>query len=786
MLSSSYLGSCYKKLQRASNHTRRYIPLLLAIWLAALSSLSLLPTQLYSQDSSYGNGEKAASIQIETVDTSAFPAVGLTLKTQNLPTLSSDSLLLREGDTEHSVTDLQSEETALQIAIFVDPRLIEQEQSGQTARYTEMAYILYALANQKILRRQEDQVAVFTLQPDGQVRVIQPWSDEPNLAYNSVVEDLQKSSPALEPPSNGWIALLKRFDDVQATQLPNRMALVYTDTERVLSDEFIATAQDMNVTLQLVSLGEASEESSASPALSNAASQTGGRYINYPLEGDAALFQTVEEQRTLYRVTYQSALTQDGQVSVAVSLTDGTSVAASTELSISSSGETASSESSPSLQTQTTSSETLDEKDSVAPVADSAEAAGRSVPNDSTQDEATSSDAETSDSADEGTTGDAETSDATTSDTATGDTATGDATTSDTATGDTATDDTLTEEKVADATGIENVAQGVSESSNNEPSAPEMTGSGSTITIPLINVDVPRSVLQITLPLLLILVAYLLYSDFRERRAARQNSTFPGQAGMGGSPPPANPLPPLNSGALNSGPQGTPQQPAASNQSAAGPPHSAIDHSYAAPRSQPDESGPPVDDLDDLRPLHPPRRRHPLPATPSTPKNDPMPSANEDFRYYGEVDEDGEVTMTPTNRFGDDQATYRLAEDIELPIMGQLIRVTKEPKLPQTLLIYGYRSGYGDDRQIYIGRHTKHNTIVINDKSISREHAVIVQKGGRIYIRDNASTAGTYLNWERLEAGQEKLLRHKDLIGFGEIIYEFQVQGEDEVTAAGE
>ena len=87
-------------------------------------------------------------------------------------------------------------------------------------------------------------------------------------------------------------------------------------------------------------------------------------------------------------------------------------------------------------------------------------------------------------------------------------------------------------------------------------------------------------------------------------------------------------------------------------------------------------------------------------------------------------------------------------------------------------------------RHIHVGRHSKNNTVVINDKAISREHAVLIQKEGRIYLRDNASSAGTYLNWRRLQPGEELLLRHNDLIGFGEICYEFQVKGEDEATIA--
>ncbi len=146
-----------------------------------------------------------------------------------------------------------------------------------------------------------------------------------------------------------------------------------------------------------------------------------------------------------------------------------------------------------------------------------------------------------------------------------------------------------------------------------------------------------------------------------------------------------------------------------------------------------------------------------------------------------EDDDYDEATVVPL-RFNDDEATYRLRETIDMPLLGVLVRVTNDPNLPQQLPVYGLNPGPGEARQIHIGRHSKNNTVVINDKSISREHAVIIQKDGRLYLRDNASTAGTYLNWRQLKPGEELLLRHNDLISFGEIVYEFRAKGEDEAT----
>lgn len=139
-----------------------------------------------------------------------------------------------------------------------------------------------------------------------------------------------------------------------------------------------------------------------------------------------------------------------------------------------------------------------------------------------------------------------------------------------------------------------------------------------------------------------------------------------------------------------------------------------------------------------------------------------------------------EATVTPL-RMEDEEVTYRL-QAVAQPIIGYLVRATSDPNLPKELPIYGLNAAPGQLRQIHIGRHSKHNTVVINDKSVSREHAVILQRDGRLFLRDNASTAGTFLNWKRLNPGEELLLRHNDLIGFGQIAYEFRTHGEDEAT----
>jgi pSer/pThr/pTyr-binding forkhead associated (FHA) protein len=69
-----------------------------------------------------------------------------------------------------------------------------------------------------------------------------------------------------------------------------------------------------------------------------------------------------------------------------------------------------------------------------------------------------------------------------------------------------------------------------------------------------------------------------------------------------------------------------------------------------------------------------------------------------------------------------------------------------------------------------IGRDVE-NEIVVVSKRASREHAHIVRDGRRVFIEDQNSTNGTYLNGERLIS--KTLLRDGDRIGVGEVNFLF-------------
>ncbi|MEZ4712545.1 MAG: FHA domain-containing protein [Caldilineaceae bacterium] len=143
-----------------------------------------------------------------------------------------------------------------------------------------------------------------------------------------------------------------------------------------------------------------------------------------------------------------------------------------------------------------------------------------------------------------------------------------------------------------------------------------------------------------------------------------------------------------------------------------------------------------------------------------------------------DVDEEGDTSkLASVNKFDfEDEATFVLAPKANNRLLGHLIRVTSEPRFPAELELMSVPSARTDESEIAIGRHSKHNAVVIPDKSVSRQHAMIVQRGEKLFVRDNRSTAGTMLNWKPIHSDDEQPLRDKDILSIGEAVYEFRAK----------
>ncbi len=73
-------------------------------------------------------------------------------------------------------------------------------------------------------------------------------------------------------------------------------------------------------------------------------------------------------------------------------------------------------------------------------------------------------------------------------------------------------------------------------------------------------------------------------------------------------------------------------------------------------------------------------------------------------------------------------------------------------------------------KTIFIGRAVECD-IVINSKSVSREHARVLQDGRRWFVEDMNSTNGTFLNDERVLGRAE--LRDGDILSVGDVPFTF-------------
>lgn len=149
--------------------------------------------------------------------------------------------------------------------------------------------------------------------------------------------------------------------------------------------------------------------------------------------------------------------------------------------------------------------------------------------------------------------------------------------------------------------------------------------------------------------------------------------------------------------------------------------------------------------------------------------------------------EDNEETSMPkpAHAFNfDDEATYLYTPQVNRQLVGHLVRVTSEARFPAELALMVLPSVQSNEEKIAIGRHSKYNTVVIGDKSVSRQHAVIVQRGEQLFVRDNDSSAGTLLNWKRLRSTDEPRLHHQDILTLGEAVYEVRLRQEELPGAA--
>lgn len=654
-------------------HTWRTHSLAVAIILSILlSGLAASPAQAQSAGD--------PPLTITEVDTSQFPTVKLTLSGSEWPAerAAAPPKVLVNG-TEQTLLDSQTAQQGISFLVAIDPNeILTLGQAGQS-RYVQLTGALLNLVENGILLRNQDWMAAYLLAPE-QVQDIQTWTQEPNLVFNSIVQNRPAEvtdSPLAAP---ALINVLQQFKAEPVAEVQPRTLMLISAGADALDVAAVATAaNELGVHIHAVELVNDPSSSAPDSPLGQLAQETGGQYVAVSSPNDLApLWERLAAEHHQRVLTFTSSIANPASLEVLLQLPTGATVSATAEPTVFAGLPTVAPTATPATEIVLTSAE-------AAPVANAVSA--------TTNTQSTAPQAAT-----------------------------------------------VAQPAATDA------APAIDSSPAETPSA---------IVIPGLQLALPRGLLQISLPILLLLIGYFVYAETRDRRRKRGGKQASGRQNQPDYTP-ADPHFALNDNS----------QPLSGSRFQLNDSDSNPETGFMVDQL-PAKSAPPVK-------ITPPPARSAAPRPPARP---PVRQSN-----FTQDDDSAELTMRPP-RMEDEEATYRVQE-VEQPVIGYLVRATSDPNLPKELPIYGLNPAPGEVRQIHIGRHSKHNTVVINDKSVSREHAVIVQREGRLYLRDNASTSGTFLNWKRLNPGEELLLRHNDLISFGQIVYEFRLHGEDEATIA--
>ena len=78
-----------------------------------------------------------------------------------------------------------------------------------------------------------------------------------------------------------------------------------------------------------------------------------------------------------------------------------------------------------------------------------------------------------------------------------------------------------------------------------------------------------------------------------------------------------------------------------------------------------------------------------------------------------------------------------------------------------------------DKLPFVIGKKREEADYVLEDRSVSRIHARILEEEGRIYLEDLNSTNGTFKNGLRMQPYEKRRLERGDELRFGKVEYTF-------------
>ena len=134
---------------------------------------------------------------------------------------------------------------------------------------------------------------------------------------------------------------------------------------------------------------------------------------------------------------------------------------------------------------------------------------------------------------------------------------------------------------------------------------------------------------------------------------------------------------------------------------------------------------------------------------------------------YAAADDDLEVTSYMFDRNGEFEFDADSEDETVLLVQyspAKLVRLSNQ------------KEGDVDKDQLVVGKSSQADFYLGGNKTISRQHAVITRKDGFYFLRDNNSLNGTYVNDQRIEPGQEVVLKDGDIIRLSDEELRFEMK----------
>ncbi len=139
------------------------------------------------------------------------------------------------------------------------------------------------------------------------------------------------------------------------------------------------------------------------------------------------------------------------------------------------------------------------------------------------------------------------------------------------------------------------------------------------------------------------------------------------------------------------------------------------------------------------------------------------------------------TTLAPTHPFG--SADDQTVSDAPTQVGGDLPRISQRDRQRAALTAEQLAPGRylaiedgGEVVVIPVGEGSlrfgrgQASDVVLEDRSVSRRHAVVTRKGDEVVLWDDRSLNGVHVNGERVK---QAVLQHGDAIAFGEVQMRF-------------